>query len=83
MCAFEQKKYFPMQKFHNLISIFSILYHFGYTYFSYFKVMHYIFCAKSNSFGNALQFSKSNANSFALLFGQLVKRSGADGIYIK
>ena len=44
--------------------------------------MHYIFCAKSNAFGNALQFSKSNANAFALLFGQLVERSGADGIYI-
>ena len=46
------------------------------------QLMHYIFCPKSNAFGNALQFSKSNANAFALLFRQLVERSGADGIYI-
>ena len=44
-------------------------------YISYFKVMqimHYIFWAKYN----ALQFSKSNANAFALHFGKLVERSG-------
>ena len=39
------------------------------------QIMHYIFGTKSNAFGNSLHLKKSNANAFALHFGQLVEWS--------
>ena len=45
------------------------------------QLMHYIFWAKSNAFDKALIFSKSNANTFALNFGELVERSGPTHLF--